>query len=207
AIDACYGRQRGPQRVSDDDRRELFALMSSAEGVTELAATFDGRDVLQFVAEWGGDRLNAGDVATLADTWLISSEIVPLKPAQRDTRSGDVIRRGDGRTVAAVEGEALYTTRHMLAIEGQITGAYERARHAGVTPVPAEAVDRAPEQCATRRRPSPPGRGCHRHESWSLASDPGPVPGPPATPGTRRWVTWPSTAPGTDRSPSPRAPS
>jgi conjugative relaxase-like TrwC/TraI family protein len=142
AVDACYGRQRGPQRITDDDRRQLFALMSSAEGVTEFAATFDRRDVLQFVAEWGGDRLNAGDVATLADTWLTLPEIVPLEPVQRDVRSGDVIRRSDGRTVSAVEGEALYTTQHMLAIEGQITGAYERARYARVTPVAAETVDR-----------------------------------------------------------------
>ena len=44
-IDACYGRQRGPQLVTDEDRRELFGLMGSAEGVTEFASTFDRRDV------------------------------------------------------------------------------------------------------------------------------------------------------------------
>ena len=80
AVEACCGRQCGAQRISDDDRRELFGLMSSAEGVTELAATFDRRDVLQFVAEWGGDRLNAGGVATLADTWLTLPESCPSSP-------------------------------------------------------------------------------------------------------------------------------
>jgi conjugative relaxase-like TrwC/TraI family protein len=142
AIDACYGRQRGPQLVTDEDRRELFALMGSAEGLTEFASTFDRRDALQFVAEWAGDRLGAEEIAELADTWLTMPDIVRLEPEQRDSRTGDVIRRQDGRSVAAVEGEALYTTRHMLAIEGQIVGAYERARGTNVGVVPTETVDK-----------------------------------------------------------------
>jgi len=140
AADRCYDRQLGPAVVSDDDRRQLLNLMASPEGVTEHAATFDRRDVLQFVADWGGDRLGATHTADLADAWLLTPHIVALDPARRDARTSDVIRRGDGRRVAAIDGEALYTTHQMLGVEEAIDAAYLQGRHAGLpTPDPATA--------------------------------------------------------------------
>jgi hypothetical protein len=143
AIDRCYRRQRGPAVVTDHQREELFNLMASAEGVTEYASTFDRRDVLQFVADWAGDRLSATSVEDLADAWLLIPEVVPLDPSARDARRGDVIRRNDGRRVDAVGTEALYTTRQMLSIEGAIDAAYVRGREAHVakaTPATVDAV-------------------------------------------------------------------
>jgi len=141
AIDACYGRQRGPAVATDDERRELFNLMASPEGVTEFASTFDRRDVLAFVADWGGDRLSAAAVEDLADAWLLNPEIVALDTARDDARRGDVIRRADGRRVSAGGTEALYTTRQMLDIEGAIDTAYVRGREAKVGTVSAATVD------------------------------------------------------------------
>ncbi len=151
AIEACYDLQRGPALVTDDDRRELFNLMSSQDGITEFAATFDRRDVLRFVADWAGDRLGVNDIEDLADRWLLNPEIVRLEPAQRDSRTGDartgdartgdVIRRADGRTVRANFDEQLYTTRAMLGIEAGIDAAYLRGRGAGVAVVPPATVD------------------------------------------------------------------
>jgi len=139
-VDRCYDRQPGPAVVSDDDRRQLFNLLASPEGITEHAATFDRRDVLQFVADWAGDRLGATDIADLTDAWLLTPHIVALDPARRDARTSDVIRRGDGRRVAAIDGEALYTTHQMLAVEEAIDAAYLRGRHAGLpTPDPTTA--------------------------------------------------------------------
>ena len=114
------------------DREELFRLMASSEGVTELAATFDRRDALQFVASWAGDRLGAADVEELADTWLTRPEVVRLDDRRADTRSADVIQRADGRTVRGTGGEAIYTTTQMLAVEAAITSLYEAGRTAGV---------------------------------------------------------------------------
>ena len=141
AIDRCYGRQRGPAVVTAEDRRQLFALMASPEGVTEHASTFDRRDVLQFVSDWAGDRLSADAIEDLADAWLLTPEIVPLDAARDDARRGDVIRRSDGRRVSAVGTDRLYTTRAMLAIEEAIDAAYVRGRDAQVPTVAPHRVE------------------------------------------------------------------
>ena len=137
----CYDRQPGPALVTEADRRDLFALMNSPEGITEFASAFDRRDVLQFVAQWAGDRLSADDIAELADTWLLTPEIVLLEPGHRAERTADVIRRADGRTVCAMEGDGLYTIRQMLAIETSIDVAYCEGRGAGVAQVEPAVVD------------------------------------------------------------------
>jgi hypothetical protein len=126
--------------LSEPERVDLFGRLASGRGVTEYASMFDRRDVVQFVAAWGGDRLRAADVEALADQWLLAPEIVPLRSERPDLRTGDVIRRADGRAVSALGGEQLYTTTHMLAIEGAIAGAYERGRDAGVATVPPETL-------------------------------------------------------------------
>ncbi|MGH9285526.1 MAG: MobF family relaxase, partial [Acidimicrobiales bacterium] len=140
AIDACYGRRRGPEVVDGADREELFGLMASPRGVTELAATFDRRDALQFVAAWAGDRLGAADIEELADTWLTRPEVVRLDDRRADTRSADVIQRADGRIVRGTASEAAYTTTQMLAVEAAITSLYEAGRSAGVGVVPPDTL-------------------------------------------------------------------
>lgn len=141
AIDRCYGRQRGPAVITEDDREQLFNLMASPEGVTEFASTFDRRDVLQFVSDWGGDRLSAAAVGDLADAWLVIPEVVPLDTSRDDARRGDVLRRSDGRRVHTRNTEALYTTRQMLSVENSIDAAYLRGRDAGLATVPTATVD------------------------------------------------------------------
>lgn len=141
AIDACYGRQQGPALVTAQDREDLFRLMHGADGVTEHSSTFDRRDVLQFVAQWSPDRLSIGEIEDLADAWLAGPEIVRLDVDRHDARTGDAIRREDGRVVPAIALDDLYTTPTMLAIEEAITAGYEAGRHAGVGRVDAELVD------------------------------------------------------------------
>ncbi len=140
AAAACYGRQAAPLLVTEEDRDKLFRRLGGERGVTEMASTFDRRDVLQFVAEWSGDRLDAAQIADLADEWLTTDAVVTLEAGNREGRTADVIRLGDGRVVSSVAGE-LYTTRQVLEVEQRLFAGYERGRHAGAAVVPEATVE------------------------------------------------------------------
>ncbi|HEV2069599.1 MAG TPA: MobF family relaxase [Acidimicrobiales bacterium] len=146
--EACYGRQDIVPLVTEEERQVLFATLGSAQGITELAATFDRRDVIQHVSAWARDRLSAREVADVADEWLASPAVVALQTPRRE-RSGDVIRRADGKVISAVAGETLYTTPELLAVERQILERYDRGRHAGAGVVGAETVDAVLAERAT----------------------------------------------------------
>lgn len=139
AAAGCYGRQAAPLLVTADDRARLFALLASDRGVTEMASTFDCRDVIQHVAQWAGDRLDAHQITDLADEWLATETVVTLDADRREGRTADVIRLTDGRVVGAVGALALYTTRQVLDIEQRLLAGFADGRHAG-TAVVAEAV-------------------------------------------------------------------
>ena len=84
------------------------------------------------------------DICDLADEWLSTDVVVQLETGRRDGRAGDVIRlhrAGQRRVISAVEDEALYSTRAMLAVEEPVINAYDRGRHTGVGVVPRETVD------------------------------------------------------------------
>ncbi len=138
--DACYGRQDVVPLVTAEERQRLFTNLGSAQGITELAATFDRRDVIQHVSAWARDRLSAREVSDLADEWLASPAVVPLQTPRRE-RSADVIRRADGKVISAVAGETLYSTPELLTVEHQILERYNRGRHAGAGVVLSERVD------------------------------------------------------------------
>ena len=141
AAAACYGRQAAPVLVTDEDRAKLFGRLGGARGVTEMASTFDRRDVIQHVAEWAGDRLDATAITDLADEWLTTEAVVTLHGGRREGRTADVIRLGDGRVVSSVADEALYTTRAVLDIEQRLLAGYERGRYAGAVVVPEVTVE------------------------------------------------------------------
>ena len=145
---ACYGRQAAPLLVTEDDRLRLFALLGGSSGVTEMASTFDRRDVVQFVAQWAGDRLDASGISDLADQWLSTDAVVTLDAGRREGRTADVIRLGDGRVVTAVGDEALYTTRQVLDIEQRLVAGYGDGRYAGMA-----VVDEATVEAVLAARP------------------------------------------------------
>ena len=142
AVQSCLERQAAPALVTDEDRAKLFDLLGSAKGMTEMAATFTRRDVLQRVAEWAGDRLRAAEVADLADSWLATDVVVRLEPERREARRGDVVRLRSGRTLHAVGDEALFSTQGMLGVEERLFATYERGRYAGAGVVPGETLER-----------------------------------------------------------------
>lgn len=137
----CYGRQAAPLLVTEEDRDKLFRRLGGQVGVTERASTFDRRDVIQFVAEWSGDRLDATQIADLADEWLTTENVVTLDTATREGRTADVIRLADGRVVSSVAGDTLYTTREVLEVEQRLFALYDRGRHAGAAVAPEATVE------------------------------------------------------------------
>lgn len=141
--EACFDRQPATRLVTVEERDTLFAELASAQGITEMAATFDRRDVIQYVAEWAGDRLSAAEICDLADGWLATDVVVSVEAPRRDGRRGDVIRLSTNRTVSAVAGEGLYTTPGMLEVEQRLLSAYQRGREAGAGVVAPELVDAA----------------------------------------------------------------
>jgi conjugative relaxase-like TrwC/TraI family protein len=97
----------------------LWQQLVVDEGLTESSSTFTRRDVLQQIA----GRLPAGaPVAYLewaADTILKHDNdlLVALGPTRGHLTAVDVIRRADGRVVAADAGERRYTTKGLLLTE------------------------------------------------------------------------------------------
>jgi conjugative relaxase-like TrwC/TraI family protein len=147
AVERCVDRQAAPALVTEEQRQALFAELGSDTGVTETAATFGRREVIQRVADWAGDRLGAGGICDLADAWLASEVVVRLDPdARQEARA--VVRRRDGRVVTAVGAEPRYTTRAMLGVEEALFATYEAGRHAGAGVVPAATL----EDVLARRR-------------------------------------------------------
>ncbi len=139
--DACYERQVALALVTEEDRAKLFEHLASPSGVTEQAAAFDRRDVIQHVAQWSGDRLGTADICDLADAWLTTDVVVRLDTGRRDGRAGDVIRLREGRAITAVDNEALYSTRPMLEVEARIVDSYDQGRSIGAGVVAAETTD------------------------------------------------------------------
>jgi conjugative relaxase-like TrwC/TraI family protein len=111
--------------------------IGSPRGLTRDRASFTRRDVIQ---AWC-DRLPQGaDVATaesLADEFLDSEHSVPLATDVRGMTHRDVIRRADGRVIAATAEERRHSTPELLAVEKRlVAGALGRSDEgAGVVAV------------------------------------------------------------------------
>ncbi|HEX8741505.1 MAG TPA: MobF family relaxase [Thermoleophilaceae bacterium] len=127
----------------------IAAELASPRGLTSHRASFTRRDVIHAFC----DRLPEGvDVPTaerFADDFLASEHTVPLATDVRSLTHADVIRRSDGRTVAATAEERCHSTPELLAAERRlIEGALAR-RDEGVAVVASGTVD-----AALTRRPT-----------------------------------------------------
>ena len=95
-------------------------LLTSPEGLTQRRSSFTRRDVVQV---WAGRLAHGGEVEQierLADQLLSGSEVVVLAEDVSALTRSDVVRRADGRLVAATTEERRYSTPELLALENQV---------------------------------------------------------------------------------------
>ncbi|MEZ5410181.1 MAG: MobF family relaxase [Acidimicrobiales bacterium] len=121
---------------TSEDTSALFTHLASHRGITEQAAIFDRRDVIQAIATRANNRLPAAAIEDLADHWLGTDAVVPLDIADAHRRE----TFANGRTaVSLAPDEQRYTTPHMLRIEARVLDLHERgqARSFGLVPAPA----------------------------------------------------------------------
>ena len=147
-LEAVLGRQAGREREAPQVEA-IFAEFASPRGLTSDRASFTRRDVIQAFC----DRLPEGaDVATaerFADDFLASEHAVPLATDVRPLTHADVIRRSDGRTVAATAEERRHSTPELLAVERRLIDGALARRDEGAAVVGEETVD-----AALSRRPT-----------------------------------------------------
>ncbi|MFN0029840.1 MAG: MobF family relaxase, partial [Acidimicrobiales bacterium] len=122
-----------------DDIRRLDAYLTGPHGVTELAAIFDRRDVIQAVVDHTGGRLSADEVQAHTDRWLHTDAVIPL--AATPYARGEVI--GHSGKVALAADATYYSTPTMIALEQAIAAGWEHGHDTCAAVVPVEAVDDA----------------------------------------------------------------
>jgi conjugative relaxase-like TrwC/TraI family protein len=142
----------GRARVRPLDRADTAAVaedLASSDGLTRDRASFTRRDVIQAWCERLPDGAPVEVAESLADQFLDSERAVPLATDVRGLTHSDVIRRADGRVVAATSEERRHSTPELLAVEKRlIEGALaRREERAGV-------VDDATVAAAVERRPT-----------------------------------------------------
>ena len=143
------------------------AELASPQGLTRDRASFTRREVIQ---AWC-DRLPQGAevpmAEALADEFLDSEHSVPLATDLRGLTHSDVIRRADGRVIAATAEERRHSTPELLAVEKRLVESTLSRRDDGVgvvaDPTVAAALDRRPtlseEQGSMVRRLTRDGDG------------------------------------------------
>ena len=80
---ACLDPTRTPRTATHEDVAAMFASLVRHDGLTAHSATFTRHDVVQAVADWAVERLDASAVEQLADALLADPRALPLaSPAE-----------------------------------------------------------------------------------------------------------------------------
>ncbi len=96
----------------------IEALLAGRDGLTRGASHFDRRQVLEALAELARQGATRAELEELAHCFLGGDRVIPLVP--EEARRSDVLRREDGRIVAALQREQRYTTPEVLAAERKV---------------------------------------------------------------------------------------
>jgi len=139
AVEALHRRNElTPWTTADTE--EVFVHLTGDRGVTEQAAIFDRRDVLQAVASFACDRLTAAEILDLGDHWLHTEAVVPLEDSRH--ARGETIGFGAAQ-VSLTPDEQRYSTPEMLAIEQRVVEAHRGGIGAGLALVDSRDIERS----------------------------------------------------------------
>src|SRR4051794_18846987 len=119
--------------LQQEVREGMFDDLATPTGLTEQKSTFTRRDVIQAVCERmpAATDISVRGVEQVAGLFLRSRRAVPLAVRDAVPQRTDVIRRQDGRVVAAVRDEQRYSTPELLAVEGALIARALAGRRAG----------------------------------------------------------------------------
>jgi len=132
-----------PKDRTPGDEAAVHDKLGSPDGLTRQRSTFIRREVIQAWCEQLPHGAPATEVERLADDFMASERAVPLATDVRGLTSTDVIRRADGRVVAATAEERPHSTPELLALErALIDGAVARQPET-LAVVGADSVDAA----------------------------------------------------------------
>ena len=132
AVERLLGRAKALP-LQQEVREGMFDDLATPSGLTEQKSTFTRRDVIQAVCERmpTATDISVRGIEQVAGLFLRSRRAVPLAVRDAVPQRTDVIRRQDGRVVAAVRDEQRYSTPELLAVEAALIARALAGRRAG----------------------------------------------------------------------------
>jgi conjugative relaxase-like TrwC/TraI family protein len=132
AVERLLGRAKSVP-LQREVREAMFDDLATPSGLTERKSTFTRRDVIQAVCERmpTATDISVRGIEQAAGVFLGSPRAIPLAARDAPPQRADVIRRNDGRVVAAVRDEQRYSTPEPLAVEGELISRALAGRRAG----------------------------------------------------------------------------
>lgn len=118
---ACLDPTRVPTAPTKTDAATMFASLVRHDGLTAHAATFTRHEVVQAVADWSVDRLDANAIESLADEFLNDPRVLPL-----------ALRAPQSRSHGSGAAERRFTTRAMVRAEARVLSAFRAGLRADV---------------------------------------------------------------------------
>lgn len=118
-IDTITGQTRVTP-LTAEAAQESHDHLASPTGLTHRQSSFTRRDAVRAWCEQLGHGGDVHQIEALADDLLSSQAVVPLLPDASTPTIGDVVRRADGRIIAAGSEERRYSTPELLALEAQV---------------------------------------------------------------------------------------
>jgi len=136
-VDALADQRDARPVVVGADLAALHGRLASSEGLTEKAATFDRRVVVQALAEAHIYGASVGHVEGLAESFLGSQHVLAVE-GEAPVAGPDTLRRRDGALLVRPTGQK-YTTQEMLRVEAGLVASAQKRVGEGAGTATAEA--------------------------------------------------------------------
>ncbi len=139
------GRHASVRGLDAEIERSIVERMAGPSGLTHRRSTFTRRDVIQAVCERlpADVSLPVAQIERIADHFLESERVVALAAGERRPARDRVLRLRDGRVVATLPSERLYSTPELLRLERRIIEYALESQDAEVGVARARAIERA----------------------------------------------------------------
>jgi len=131
------------EQPAEIDVAAVAGDLLSAEGLTKQASSFDRRDLLRGICQRLPTGATVPDIEKMADEVLARAEVIRLVDSgSAGLLASNVIRRGDGKVVAATGvSEVRWSTAELIGIERHVVERATARASTGACVVPGDLVD------------------------------------------------------------------